>query len=244
MEASKMTNSAIRFVKQLAVVATCTWAASASAQVPVPSANTPTLRGGTPLVGSAVSGEIGYAALRAGLYFGRTGDRDVGVEFAAPTFGDDALPGWNQTLGMDLRVPLRFKIVQWPKATGSIKVGPYFHTGRVCPRNYAGCGLRSVGIGPVFGFITDIALPKVFKLIVGIEQQMGLLHFGSSENNNYKDNFFAAQTFIDLGIEAFWRDAIFFTMIANVGAQYGSDQLYDNNHALYRHMFGAGYKWK
>jgi hypothetical protein len=239
-----MTKSAIRFVKQLAVVAACTWAASsASAQVPVPSASTPTLHGGTPLVGRAVSGEIGFAALRTSLYFGRTGDRDVGVQFSAPTFGDDALPGWNQSLGMDVRVPIRFRIVQWPKATGSFMVGPYFHVGRFCPRNFSGCGLRSVGIGPVFGFLTDIALPKVFKLIVGIEQQMGLLHFGNSESD-YKSNFFAAQTFLDLGIEAFWRDAIFFTMIVNVGAQYGSDQLYDDDHALYRHMVGAGYKWR
>jgi hypothetical protein len=238
-----MTKRAIRFVKQLAVVVACTWSVSASAQVPVPSTNTPTLRGGTPIVGNAVSGEIGYAALRAGIYFGSTGDRDVGIEFAAPTFGDDALPGWGQTLGMDVRVPLRFRIADWPRATGSFKVGPYFAAGRLCPRNFAGCGARSVQLGPVFGFVTDIALPKIFKLIVGIEQQMGLYHVGSKESD-YKDNFFAAATWIDLGLEAFWRDALFFTMIVNVGAQYGSDKLYYNDHALYRHMFGVGYKWK
>jgi hypothetical protein len=241
-----MTKSANRFVKQLAVMIACTWAVSASAQVPVPSTNTPTLRGGTPIVGSAVSGEIGFAALRTSVYFGRTGDRDVGVELSAPTFGDDSLPGWGQTVGLDVRVPLRFRIVQWPRATGSFKIGPYFHAGRFCPRRYSGCGLRSVGIGPVLGFVTDIALPKIFKLIVGIEQQMGLLHFSRRDlgDNDYKDNFFAGATWVDLGLEAFWRDAFFFTMLINVGAQYGSKELYYNDHALYRHMLGAGYKWK
>jgi hypothetical protein len=239
-----MINSAIRFVMQLAVVAACTWAASASAQVPVPSTSTPTLRGGTPLVGRAVSGEIGYAALRASMYFGRTGDRDVGVELGAPTFGNDTLPGWNQSLGIDIRVPLRFRLAQWPKATGSLKVGPYFHGGRACMVGNGNCGSRSVGIGPYFGFITDIPLPKVFKLIVGIEQQMGLLHFGNRDFEEVKRNFFAAQTLFDIGIEAFWRDKVFFTMLINVGAQYGSDQLYDDNHAVYRHMLGAGYKWR
>jgi hypothetical protein len=239
-----MTKSAIRFVKQLALAAVaCGWAVSASAQVPVPSANTPTLRGGTPIVGDAVSGEIGYAALRTSLYFGKTGDRDFGVELSAPTFGADALPGYGQRLGLDVRVPLRFRIVQWPKATGSIKVAPFFATGRICPRNYGGCGLRSVSLGPQIGFVTDIALPKIFKLVVGIEQQMGLLHLGSKDSDR-KDNFFAGATWLDLGIEAFWKERVFFTMLINVGAQYGSDSLYYNNHALYRHMLGAGYKWK
>lgn len=226
---------------QLLFVATlCTWATFASAQVPIPSSGTPTLRGGTPINGSAVSGEIGFAALRGGFYTGGA-DRDFGIELSAPTFGRDVLPGYQQSLGMDLRAPFRFVVLRWPKANGAFKVGPYFHVGRTCfDRAPSDCGVRSVGLGADLGLVTDIALPKIFKLIVGIEQQFGLIHFKADRGPSA--NRFSAQTYIDLGLEAFWH-SLFFTMIINVGAQYGSKELYRDDRALYRHLFGVGYKF-
>jgi len=225
----------------------CSFAAVASAQVPIPSSSTPTLHGGTPVNGAAVLGEIGYASLRGGFYMGGA-DRDWGIELSAPTFGRDPLPGYGQSIGMDVRAPFRFLLARWPKANGAFKVAPYLHAGRPC--FYDGgnngrrtqCGVRDVGLGANLGFVTDIALPKIFKLIVGIEQQLGLLHF-KAKDTDYKDNFFAGATWIDLGLEALWKN-MFFTMIINVGAQYGSDDLYYNDHALFRQMFGFGYKFR
>jgi hypothetical protein len=193
-------------------------------------------------------GEVGYAALRASLYLGGA-ERDFGIELSAPTFGRDPLPGWGQSLGIDARVPFRFLLARWSRANGSLKVGPYFHAGRAC-WDWDGrgrrddwdrsCGMRSVGLGANLGFITDIALPKLFKLIVGIEQQFGLLHLRHGDFD-YRNNEFAGATWVDLGLEALWRD-IFFTMIMNMGAQYGSNELYEDNHALFRQMFGVGLK--
>jgi hypothetical protein len=241
------------------------YATSAWAQVPVPSTSTPTVHGGTPMGGSAVAVEVGYAALRAGFYTGSS-DRDVGIELSAPTFGDQPLQGWGQSLGIDARAPFRFRLARWSRANGSLKVGPYFHAGRACYGRYyydrgryrgrddfgpgiprddyydRDCGQRSVGLGVNIGFVTDIALPKLFKLIVGVEQQLGMLH-GKNRDFDYRSNDFAAATWIDLGLEAFWRNMFFFTLI-NAGAQYGSHGLYGRNHALFRQMFGFGYKFR
>lgn len=211
-------------------------ASKAEAQVPIPTTSTPTVHGGTPVDGSAVAGDIGYAQLRAGVYFG-SGDRDIGIEMALPTFGDDALPGWNQHVGIDLRAPFRLRLANWSKATGSFKVGPYFHVGNLA-RHVDG---RSVGLGVVGGFVTDIALPKIFKLIVGIEQQLGMVNGKVRDHDG--DTEFAGATWLDFGLEAFWKN-IFFTLLFNAGAQYGSNELHYNNHALFRQMVGAGYKWK
>jgi hypothetical protein len=231
-----------------------------SAQVPVPSTSTPTVHGGTPMNGKAIVGEIGYAALKGGLYLGDA-QHDFGVELAAPTFGNDTLQGWGQSLGVDVRVPFRFMIVNWARANGSFKVGPYFHAGRACygrrghrvhhrvpgpahdldadiDRN---CGQRTVGVGANLGFVTDIALPKLFKIIVGIEQQLGLLHFRNTDLDRSSNNF-AGATWVDLGLEAYWRNMFFLTLI-NAGAQYGSNSLYYRDHALFRQMFGFGLKF-
>lgn len=211
------------------------------AQVPVPTTNTPTLYGGTPLSGSAVAGQIGYAALRAQFFHGR-GNWDLTVDAGVPTFGDDWLHGYNQSLGFDLRVPFRIRLANWQKATGSFKAGPLLHAGRAC-RGRSDCETRSVGTGALIGFVTDITLPKLFKLIVGIEQQFGLLNLRYRPNDS-SDNRFAGATWIDLGLEAFWRESLFFTLIANVGAQYGSNDLHRHDHALYRQLFGVGYKFR
>ena len=213
--------------------------------------------------GTALVAEVGYAALRGAFYTGGA-KQDFGIELSAPTFGHDTLPGWGQSLGIDLRAPFRFQIVNWARANGALKVGPYFHAGRTCygrrgwrrVRNVPGpgpdvivvdddyrhCGWRSVGIGANIGFVTDIALPKLFKLIVGIEQQLGMLNVKNRDIDSASTNF-AGATWVDLGLEAFWRNMFFLTLI-NAGAQYGSNSLYYRDHALFRQMFGWGYKFK
>lgn len=237
-----------RSIARIALVSiACSWAAAASAQAPIPTTATPTLHGGTPVNGTAILGEVGYAALRGSFYTGGA-DRDFGIELSAPTFGADSLPGWGQTLGMDVRAPFRFLLTRWPKANGSFKIGPYLHAGRACDGygpngRRSSCGARTVGLGANFGFVTDIALPKLFKLIVGIEQQMGLLHVGNRDDDRFNSNHFAAATWLDLGLESLWRN-MFFTLIINVGAQYGSDDIYYRDHALFRQMFGFGYKFR
>jgi|GEM_PF-3567271 len=210
----------------------------AQAQVPVPSSSTPTLHGGTPVVGNAVLGEIGYAALKASVYLGGGGNRDVGIEAAIPTFGNDSLPGWNQNVGIDVRAPFRFLVSRWAKANGALKVGPYFHVGNLCHN----CDARALGLGLVGGYVTDISLPKLFKIIVGAEQQLGLWNGKARHGGGTTD--FAGATWLDLGLEAFWRESIFFTLLFNVGAQYGSNDFHRNDHALFRQMFGCGYKWR
>jgi hypothetical protein len=235
-------------------------AAEAAAQAPVPTTSTPTVHGGTPMNGTALVAEVGYAALRGGFYSG-SARQDYGLELSAPTFGNDTLPGWGQSLGIDLRVPFRFLLVDWARANGSFKVGPYFHVGRACfDRNVRrirqdvpgpgpdfvydvdpNCGVRSVGVGGTLGFVTDIALPKIFKILVGIEQQLGLLNVKNRDNDAHSNNF-AGATWLDLGLEALWRNMFFLTLI-NAGAQYGSNSLYYRDHALFRQTFGWGYKF-
>jgi hypothetical protein len=207
----------------------------ARAQVPVPTTSTPTIHGGTPIDGAAVHGEIGYAALRAAGYFGLGRDRDIGIEASLPTFGGtgNSLPGWNQNVGIDLRAPFRLKLLDAPKASGALKVGPYFHVGNIC----SGCDARSIGLGVLAGFVTDIPLPKIFKLIVGLEQQLGFVNVKADGYDG--DTGFAGATWVDAGLEAFWKD-IFFTLLFNVGAQYGEG----GGDALFRQMVGAGYKWR
>jgi hypothetical protein len=223
-------------LRLLSVSLVCAWSALASAQVPIPSASTPTLQGGTPISGAAVGGQIGYAALRADFFYGK-GNWDLNVSAGVPTFGGE-LPGYNQDLGFDLRVPFRIRIVEWAKGTGSIKVGPLFHVGR----HHWHHDWRAVGTGATIGFVADVALPKLFKVIMGIEQQFGMLnvHHRPSEEDH---TFFAGATWFVLGLDAFWRESLFFTVVANVGAQYGSDRLHRDNHALYRQLFGVGYKF-
>ncbi len=213
-------------------------ASVAHAQVPIPNNKTPTINGATPIVGNAVAGDIGFAQLRAGLYLGGGGNRDVGIQMALPTFGHDGLPGWGQDVGLDLRAPFRFKFVEWARASGAFKVGPQFNVGKLCRH----CSTRALGLGVAFGFVTDISLPKLFKLIVGVEQQLGLWNW-RNRNANSGDTRFRGVTWVDLGLEAFWREKIFFTFLFNVGAQYGSSQLHDHDHAVFRQMVGAGYKW-
>ncbi|MFT3921584.1 MAG: hypothetical protein QM778_03520 [Myxococcales bacterium] len=211
----------------------------AEAQVPTPSTSTPTVHGGTPVVGNVVLGEVGYAALKASLYLGGGGNRDVGIEAAIPTFGNDPLPGWGQNVGLDLRAPFRFLVSHWSKANGAFKIGPYFHVGNAC----RDCEARAIGLGVVGGFVTDIALPKLFKIDLGIEQQLGMWN-GKGRHASEGDTRFAGATWVVLGLEAFWREAIFFTLVFNVGAQYGSDSFYYRDHALFRQMVGCGYKWR
>jgi hypothetical protein len=236
----------------------------------MPKANTPTLHGGTPLAGSAVGGQIGYAALRADFFHG-AGSWDLNVSAGVPTFGDRWLHGYNQSLGFDLRVPFRIRLVQWRLGTGSFKAGPLFHVGRACARHHGckgkaceppvcpgpgcneprcpgpdcpdDCDTRSLGTGVLLGFVADIALPKLFKIIVGVEQQLGLLNL-DNHRTDVAHNYFAGATWVDLGLEAFWREAIFFTLIMNIGAQYGSDSLHYGRHGLFRHLLGVGYKFR
>lgn len=250
-----------------------------AAQMPTPNANTPTLQGGTPINGTALGAQVGYAALRADVFHGR-GNWDVNASLGAPTFGDRWLHGYNQSLGIDLRVPFRFRIADWRRGHGSLKLGPYFHVGRAfrdggpdcagpgcgwpgcrgpgcncpgpdcrapvdcrageCGHHYYGLAL---GTGVQVGFVADVALPKLFKLLFGIEQQLGFLHL-RDEASAYNHNFMAGATWLDFGLEAFFRDAIFFTMVMNVGAQYGSDYLHYADHALFRQLFGVAYKFR
>ena len=233
------------WLRALAVVSlVVSLGSSALAQVPVASAATPSLHGGTPVTGSVVLGEIGYAAVRASLYLGLASDVDVGVELAAPTFGHNALPGWNQDVGLDARVPFRIRLARWARGSGALKAAPLFHVGRGCYWSYRGsCGARALGTGVVLGFVADVALPKVFKVIAGIEQQLGLHHFKDTDSDA-RSNRFAAATWLDLGLEALWREKLFFTLIMNVGAQYGSDRFHDGDHALFRQLFGVGYRFR
>jgi hypothetical protein len=274
-----MTHVKATVVWLMMMAASAFTASQGAAQVPIPKANTPTLHGGTPLNGSAVGGQVGYAALRADFFYGG-GSWDVGVSLGAPTFGERWLHGYNQSLGLDLRVPFRFRLAQWRRGNGSLKVGPYFHVGRAfrggpdcagpgcrwpgecagagCACPGPGCGRprdcrdgvcdgnwdgASVGTGILIGFVGDVALPKMFKLIFGVEQQLGFLHL-RDEPYGYRHDFMAGATWLDLGLEAFWRDSIFFTVLMNVGAQYGSDSLHYANHALFRHLFGVAYKFR
>ena len=230
-----ITNVATRLALYLlGVTLVGAWSTRASAQIPVPTAATPTLQGATPIDGMAAGGQIGYAALRGDFFWGR-GKWDLNVSAGIPTFGNDNLPGYNQSVGLDLRVPFRINLIQSGIFSGSLKVGPQFNVGRAC-YGRGDCGTTAVGTGVLVGFMMDFALPKLFKIIGGIEQQLGMIH--------WNDTHFYGATWFDVGLEAFWRDSIFFTLIMNIGAQYGSDSIHYRDHALFRQLFGAGYKFK
>jgi len=223
------------------------WILSASvaeAQMPMPTNATPTIHGGQTMNGMTVIAEVGFPAMRVGLLSGDGGFFDWGVIAAAPTLGDADINGYFQQLGMDIRAPLRFKLLESSKLTGSLRVAPLFHFGR----KGSGCSPDvcdpNVGMGTTVGFMMDIALPKIFKVVMGLDTRWGMAHFAKSVNR------FAGATLVQGGLEALWKEKFFFQLVLHIGAQYisGGDTGFGrrggNANPVFRQLLGFGYKFK
>jgi hypothetical protein len=213
-------------------------ASIAEAQMPMPTTATPTVHGGQTMQGLTAIAEVGFPAVRFGILSGDGGFFDWGVIGAAPTLGDADINGYFQQLGMDVRAPLRFRLLESSKVTGSLRVAPLFHFGR----KGAGCTPDrcdpNVGFGSTIGFMMDIPLPKIFKVVMGVDTRWGMVHFAKDFNR------FGGATMVQAGIEAFWKDQFFFQLIMHIGGQYISGTNGNGGNPVFRQLLGAGYKFK
>ncbi len=181
----------------------------ARAKMPVLSGSTPTLYGGERLEPHSIvlGATTGYPETRFDAYFGVTQIFDLGVHFGL-TYGA-RLSGLRQRVGMDLNVPLRFTLVQAGILAFGLRVTPYFMIGEARP---------SVSVGGDIGFLFDIALPKLFKIIVGPEVRSG---FASTGIPSARVRGYDGGSWVDIGVETLFLGRFHVGGQFQGGAQWG-----------------------
>ena len=181
------------------------------AQIPVPTGSTPTLNGGERLnPGFTVLGlSAGYPKTSIDVYFGLATKFDLGIK-AAVTY-NHGIGGNRQGPGFDLHVPLRWTFVQKEKLAGGLRFSPYFMIGKWGP---------SVSFGADVAFLIDIALPKVFKIIVGPELRTGIASWTSYDISGYDGGLWA-----NVGMETFLARRFFLGVMLQGGGLWGTGGL-------------------
>jgi hypothetical protein len=182
------------------------------AQTPRPTGRTPTLYGGERInPGSMVMGfTTGYPKTSFDLYWGVSQKFDVGLQTGF-TY-NVRLGGNRQWLGLDVHVPLRWTLLQRAKVAGGLRVAPYFMIGDGSP---------SISFGADVAFLIDIALPKVFKIIVGPELRTGFATLVGTGIVGYDGGVWA-----NLGLETFLARKFFLGIVFNGGGVWGTGGLW------------------
>ncbi|MBW2464797.1 MAG: hypothetical protein JRH11_24320, partial [Deltaproteobacteria bacterium] len=146
----------------------------ASAQMPLPTTETPTLFGaqsvddGDFIIGLAT----GYPTTSFAMFFGLHESFDLGV-LLGMNYGDSSLGGKRQRFGLDVHVPFRWTIATFAKVALGLRLSPYFMIGD---------GNPAYSFGTDVAFLVDIPLPKLFKIIVGPELRTGFASVGNDPN--------------------------------------------------------------
>lgn len=230
----------------------------ARADVEVMTPETPTLVGGR-VVGaghSVIGASTGFPALRGHFVFGLGNSFDLAIE-PQLTYSNGWLSGLNQGFGTQLEVPMRIQLATTSHLALALRIVPYARLGRAAP---------SWGGGGTLGIRMSIPLPKLFSIIVGLDTRAG---FGSIHTRDCtagsgvqcNDGFFEGATYVDFGLETYFRQKWFFFGTYDVGAAYtsgggywfgGSDVCFDgmgnpyacgtNVHAYFHARFGFGYQ--
>jgi hypothetical protein len=198
--------NSILFVLAITVCAT---AAQAGMPMPMADANTPTLKGGQVLTPGtiAIGATTGYPSTAFDAYFGLTPVFDLGVT-AGLTYGHK-ISGIRQRVGLDLHVPLRFTLFHKGIVAGGLKVAPYFMIGEGSP---------SISVGGDVGFLIDIAVPKIFKVIVGPEIRTGFASFGANSDNQIYDG----ALWLDMGLETILAEKWCLGLMFKAGGQWAA----------------------
>ncbi len=178
---------------------------------PVPTGTTPTLYGGECLdPGTMVIGATaGYPKTSFNLYWGIGKNFDFGLQTGF-TY-NAGLGGNRQWIGLDVHLPLRWTLFRKARVAGGLRVSPYFMIGD---------GRPSVSCGADVGFLIDIALPKIFKIIVGPEVRSGFATLGGTDIAGYDGG-----AWVNFGIETLLAKRFFLGVVLHGGALWGTGGL-------------------
>ncbi|MCP4197012.1 MAG: hypothetical protein GY762_07655 [Proteobacteria bacterium] len=208
-------------------------AVQAGMPMPMPDVNTPTLKGAQTLSpGTIIIGATsGYPSTAFDAYFGMTPVFDLGVT-AGLTYGG-RISGLQQGVGLDVHVPLRFTLFHAGIVAGGLKVAPYFMVGR---------GWPSVSVGGDVGFLIDIAVPKIFKVIVGPEIRTGFTKDNANSNAADRASYNGA-VWLDMGLETILVDKWYLGSMFKVGGQWTVGDK-DTGDGIFNFLVYFGYKLK
>jgi hypothetical protein len=213
----------------LAIIVGAT-AAQAAVPMPMPDVNTPTLKGAQTLSpGSIIIGATtGYPSTAFDAYFGISSVFDLGVT-AGLTYGGK-ISGNLQRVGLDLHVPLRFTLFHKGIVAGGLKVAPYFMIGEGSP---------SITVGGDVGFLLDIAVPKIFKVIVGPELRTGFGSYGASSNTQV----YNGALWLDMGLETILVEKWYLGLMFKAGGQWVAGDA-SGGDGIFNCLIYFGYKLK
>lgn len=254
-----MNRRGIRTTVAASIAAACLLALAgpAHADVETMTPQTPTVIGGQ-VIGSGhrvIGASTGYPGLRGHFMFGLGDSFDLSIE-PELTYANGWLSGLNQGFGAQIEVPMRIQLATLSRAALALRLVPYFRVGRAAP---------SWGTGGTIGVRASIPLKKLFSIVVGLDTRGG---FGSFHARNCdgsagfdcNDSFFEGATYVNLGLETYFRQKWYFFGSYDIGAaytsgggySYGSRICYDgvgdpyvcgsNAHAYFHAQFGFGYQ--
>ncbi len=231
-------------------ITVCATVAQAGVPMPMPNVETPTLKGaqsfapGTIVIGATT----GYPSTAFDVYFGISPVFDLGITLGL-TYGDGNWGNWNnanwnnrgytisgirQGVGLDLHVPLRFTLFHKGIVAGGLKVAPYFMIGDGSP---------SVSLGGDVGFLIDIAVPKIFKVIVGPEIRTGFASMGDKDWAGGRWTFYDGGVWLNAGLETILVDKWYLGLMFRGGGKWAAGD-YSGGDGLFNALIYFGYRLK
>jgi hypothetical protein len=232
------------------VMVVCATESQAGVPMPLPDANTPTLKGGQVLdPGSvAIGATTGYPETAFNVYFGITPVFDLGITVGL-TYGDgnwgstnwnnanwnnrgNTISGLRQGVGLDLNVPLRFTLFHAGIVAGGLKVTPYFMIGDGSP---------SVSFGADAAFMIDIAVPKIFKVIVGPELRTGIASMGDKDWAGGRWTIYDGGLWLNAGLETVLAKKWMLGLMFQGGGSWSAGDFSDGN-GIFRFLLYFAYK--
>lgn len=233
-------------------------ARSAFADVETMTPQTPTVVGGQ-VIGAGhmvIGASSGYPGIRGRFIFGLGNSFDLSID-PQITYANGWLSGLNQGFGTQLEVPMRIQLVTASRFAMALRLVPYFRIGRAAP---------SWGTGGTIGVRASIPLPKLFSIVVGLDTRAGLGSFhargcDSSGGVECNDSFFEGATYVNFGLETYFRQKWYFYASHDVGVAYTSGGAYgygdvcvdaggnpyacgSNAHAYFHAQLGFGYQMR
>ncbi len=204
-----------KIITGLLLIAALGFADTASAQMPEPTVDTPTLFGAQRLdPGDFVIGlSTGFPTTSFAMFFGLHESFDIGI-LLGMNYGDTGLGGKRQRFGLDVHVPLRWTIAQLNAVALGLRVAPYFMIGDGSP---------AISMGGDVAFLIDIPLPKLFKIIVGPE-----IRTGFATNSNGFD-IYDGGLWVNAGVETNFLEDFYAGLIFHGGGYWGAGDFPGNS---------------
>jgi hypothetical protein len=222
----KMHSKAARILALVAFVAVIAPAATSSAQYPT--GRTPTLFGAHTVdrTGVVIGFSSGWPESSFNMHFGILANFDIGVLLGV-TYGRPAWDGDRQEVGFAGRLPLRWTPLHGRRAAFGIRLTPYFLIGEYGP---------SISGGGDVALLFDIALPRIFKIVLGPELRTG---FNSFDRPGGRVTRYDGGVWGVFGFEGLFGDHVMLSIIFNGGGYWGNRPLGDGG--LFRARISFGY---